>query len=170
MSGTGPWILVLMGVTATGKTTIAQELVKQTGWLFAEGDDYHSKENVAKLHAGIPLTDEDRAPWLQSLHGVLAEWQGKGESGVMTCSALKESYRETLRAGMDAQHFRFVLLEVPEDVLRERLKHRTGHYMNPSLLQSQISTLEEPDDAMKIDANRPQAEVAADILRQLGVS
>ena len=93
-------IAVLMGVTATGKTTIARELVRRTGWEFAEGDDYHSVANVAKMKAGTPLTDEDRVPWLAALHEVLIGWQTEGKSGVLTCSALKQSYRDTRAQGI----------------------------------------------------------------------
>ena len=162
------WILVVMGVTGTGKTTVSNELVKRTGWQFAEGDDYHSEANKAKMHAGVPLTDEDRAPWLAALHEVLVGWQNKGESGIMTCSALKRSYRLALSAGIDPRRFRFVLLDVPREVLVDRLAHRTGHYMNPALLDSQLATLETPTEALRVDANRPPAEVAQSILDELG--
>lgn len=163
-------IVVVMGVTGTGKSTIAQALVKRTGWAFAEGDDYHSAANVAKMKAGVPLNDADREPWLAALHDVLLGWQTKGQSGVMTCSALKETYRVTLSEGMDAATFRFVLLEVPKQVLIERLQHRPGHFMNPALLDSQLATLEVPADAIRVDANRaPELTVDA-ILNQLDVT
>jgi gluconokinase len=163
-------ILLLMGVTGTGKTTIAKEIVARTGWEFAEGDDYHSAANVAKMKAGQPLTDEDRAPWLAALHGVLIGWQAEGKNGVMTCSALKQSYRDTLAKDMDPANFRFVLLEVPEQVLEDRLKHRTGHYMNPHLLKSQLQTLEIPAGAMHVSADRSPAETVAEILDKSGVT
>ncbi len=163
-------IAVLMGVTASGKSTIANELVKQTGWEFAEGDDYHSEANKAKMHAGVPLSDADRAPWLKALHGVLAGWVREGKNGVMTCSALKESYRVTLVNGLPEGAVRFVLLEVPREELEKRLAHRTGHFMSPALLDSQLATLEVPGDALRIKAVGDVGAVARDILNQLGAA
>ncbi len=162
-------IVVVMGVTGTGKSTVATALAKQAGWQFAEGDGYHSAANVEKMKAGVPLTDTDRAPWIEALHGVLLDWQTRGLSGVMTCSALKEAYRAVLSAGMAEGQFHFVLLEVPKDVLVERLAHRPGHFMNPALLDSQLATLEVPAKAIKVNADRAAAAVVLDILTQLGI-
>jgi gluconokinase len=163
-------IAVIMGVTATGKSTIAQALAARTGWAFAEGDEYHSAANVVKLKAGVPLNDSDRAPWLAALHDVLLGWQAQGQSGVMTCSALKEAYRMTLSEGMDKAAFRFVLLEVPKEVLAERLKHRPGHFMNPALLDSQLATLEAPSNAIRVDANQTPSATVDAILQQLDLT
>ena len=163
-------IAVLMGVTGTGKTTVAQALVKRTGWEFAEGDDYHSEANKAKMHAGVPLSDTDRAPWLRALHEVLAGWVSAGKSGVMTCSALKAAYRDTLTAGLPADAVRFVLLEAPKQVLEERLEHRTGHYMNPALLDSQLATLEAPANALHISVTGTPDEAVDAIAAGLGVT
>lgn len=160
-------IVILMGVTASGKSTIAAELARLTGWSFAEGDDYHSAANKQKMHAGIPLTDEDRTPWLASLHKIIADWYASGENGIMTCSALKQSYRDTLTAGIPKEAYRFVFLDVPIAVLKERIKDRPGHFMNPDLLQSQLDTLEPPHDALRIDATGTPSSVAQTILRQL---
>jgi gluconokinase len=160
-------IVILMGVTASGKSTIAAELVRLTGWSFAEGDNYHSAANKQKMHAGLPLTDEDRAPWLASLHDVIANWVHNGQNGILTCSALKQKYRDVLTAGFPDGTCRFVLLEAPLAVLEERITHRTGHFMNPDLLQSQLDTLELPKDALRINATGPPAEVAQSILDQL---
>ena len=160
-------IVILMGVTASGKSTIAAELVKLTGWEFAEGDTYHSASNKQKMHAGIPLTDADRAPWLASLHTVIAEWVRNGQNGVMTCSALKQSYRDVLTKDIPAAACRFVLLDVPVAVLEERVRARPGHFMNPELLQSQLNTLELPQDALRVDATEAPAIVAKNILSQL---
>jgi gluconokinase len=160
-------IVILMGVTASGKSTIAAELVRLTGWSFAEGDNYHSEANRRKMHAGIPLTDEDRAPWLASLHDVIANWVHNGQNGIMTCSALKQKYRDVLTAGFPDATCRFVLLEAPLAVLEERIEHRQGHFMNPDLLQSQLDTLELPQEALRIDATGPPAAVAQSILDQL---
>jgi len=160
-------IVILMGVTASGKSTIAAELVRLTGWSFAEGDNYHSAANKAKMHAGIPLTDEDRAPWLVSLHDVIASWVRNGENGIMTCSALKQAYRDVLTKNIPEGTCRFVLLEVPIAVLRQRIESRPGHFMNPDLLQSQLDTLELPQNALRVDAIGPPQVVAQNILSQL---
>ncbi|HEX6771629.1 MAG TPA: gluconokinase [Acidobacteriaceae bacterium] len=157
-------ILVLMGVTASGKTTIGTRLAAAEGWEYAEGDDYHSAANKAKMHAGIPLTDEDRAPWLESLHDVLLRWHRSGKNGVMACSALRQAYRDVLSAGIPKTELHFVLLEVEKAVLAERLAGRKGHYMSPALLESQLATLEMPRDAIRVDAERPPDEVVREIL------
>lgn len=160
-------IIILMGVTASGKSTIAAELVRRTGWSFAEADDYHSEANKLKMHAGIPLTDADRMPWLASLHQVIANWYRDGRDGIMTCSALKQSYRDTLVRDIPSGVCRFVLLEAPPAVLEERIRERPGHFMNPDLLQSQIDTLEQPKNALRVDATGTPAAVAENILNQL---
>lgn len=163
-------IVILMGVTASGKSTIAAELVRLTGWKFAEADDYHSAANKQKMHAGIPLTDQDRAPWLASLHKVIAEWVRDGQNGIMTCSALKQAYRDTLTHGVPNGECRFVLLEAPFDVLEKRIENRPGHFMNPDLLQSQLDTLEEPCDALRVQSIGAPAEIARNILNQLATA
>jgi gluconokinase len=160
-------IAILMGVTASGKTTIAEELAALTGWKYAEGDAYHSLENRRKMHAGIPLTDADRAPWLESLHAVIVDWFEKGESGVMTCSALKQAYRDTLVKDVPHDAYRFVLLEASMETLQARLEQRTDHFMNPDLLASQIDTLELPSDALRVDSTDVPTAVAEHILSQL---
>ncbi|MBV8631843.1 MAG: gluconokinase [Silvibacterium sp.] len=160
-------IVILMGVSGSGKSTIAHALVTATGWQFAEGDDYHSDANRAKMHAGIPLTDEDRIPWLNRLHDVLAGWQQNGISGVLTCSALKQTYRDRLVQGLPAESYKFVLLEAPVEVLNARMHHRPEHFMNPDLLRSQLDTLELPADALRIDTTDPPEVVAREILAAL---
>jgi gluconokinase len=160
-------IVILMGVTGSGKTTIGRLLASRMGWEFAEGDDYHSKENVAKMHAGIPLTDEDRMPWLQALHQVLLDWYKSGKSGVLACSALKQAYRDVLAKGIPPNDIRFVLLEAPKEVLVERLKQRADHFMNPALLDSQLATLEVPSDALRVSAVQPPEDAVQQILDEL---
>lgn len=157
-------ILVLMGVTASGKTTIGTMLAANEGWEYAEGDEYHSEANKAKMHAGIPLTDEDRAPWLASLHEVLLGWSRSGTSGVMACSALKQAYRDELATGIPVSDLRFVLLEVPKSDLAARLALRKGHYMNPDLLDSQLATLEIPSDAIRVDGTRSPDKIVHEIM------
>jgi gluconokinase len=160
-------IAILMGVTGSGKTTVAQELKKLTGWEYAEGDEYHSEANRRKMHAGIPLNDEDRAPWLTSLHQVILGWYRSGKSGILTCSALKQAYRDILAGDLPSHACRFVLLQVPIEELQRRLAHRPGHFMNPALLESQLQTLEEPRDAIRVDATGPAEAVARKVLSQL---
>jgi gluconokinase len=160
-------IIIVMGVAASGKSTIAAELVRLTGWSFAEADDYHSAANKAKMKSGTPLNDEDRAPWLASLHQVIVDWEREGRNGVMTCSALKQAYRDTLVHGLPDGICRFVLLQASPAVLAERIGHRPGHYMNPNLLQSQLDTLEQPKDALCVDATGTPEEIAQNILNQL---
>jgi gluconokinase len=153
-------IVIVMGVTGAGKTSVAKALVALTGWEFAEGDDFHSEANRKKMHAGIPLNDDDRAPWLESLHQVILQWHRKGQSGVMTCSALKQKYRDVLTTGLPEQTFRFVLLDAPISVLETHLAERKGHFMNPGLLESQLATLEEPKNALWIHVDGAPEELA----------
>jgi gluconokinase len=160
-------ILIVMGVSGAGKSTIAEALARATGWQFVEGDDYHSDANRKKMHSGTPLTDEDRAPWLASLHEVLQSWASRGESGIMTCSALKQAYRDTLAKGLPEGSYHFVLLEVPRAELEKRLKERAGHFMSPQLLDSQLATLEDPKDALRIQADGSPDEIAGKILAQI---
>ena len=146
-------IVILMGVTASGKSTIAAELIRLTGWSFAEADDYHSAANKAKMHAGVPLTDEDRWPWLDGIHAALERDVADHASAVVACSALREAYRQRLEAGLP--DVGIVLLDGDPAILVSRLSHRTNHFMNPALLQSQIDTLERPPHAVMIDIAKP---------------
>jgi gluconokinase len=141
---TRPTAVVVMGVSGSGKTTVAQQLARRLGWEFAEGDEHHPPANVEKMRAGTALTDADREPWLRGLAAWIAERERSGTSCVLTCSALRRSYRELLREGNESVFFAHV--DVPEAVLAERLAARTGHYMPPSLLGSQLATLEPLED------------------------
>ncbi len=132
--------IVVMGVSGSGKTTVAVELARRLTWQFTEGDDHHPAANIAAMSAGVPLTDDDRRPWLHRLAAWIGEHETAGRSCVLTCSALKRSYRDLLRDGHDSVWF--VHVTVPEDVLTERVTSRTGHYMPPSLVASQLATLE----------------------------
>jgi len=161
-------IVILMGVTGTGKTTIGTLLSRRAGWQYAEGDDYHSEANKAKMRAGVPLDDADRAPWLASLHELIYGWFERGESGVLACSALKQAYRETLAAEIAPEALRFVWLQVAREVIAERLSHRAGHYMNPALLDSQFATLEPPSDAIPIPAEGTPERTVTLIQAKLG--
>jgi gluconokinase len=135
-------VVVVMGVTGTGKTTIGKLLAQRLDARFAEGDDYHPPENVEKMRSGRPLDDDDRWPWLQAIADDLRRWIDDGITAVVTCSALKRSYRDVLRRA--GSTVRFVFLEGDPELLRRRLAGRKGHYMPASLLPSQIETLESP--------------------------
>jgi gluconokinase len=160
-------ILVLMGVTGSGKTTIGKLLAGETGWRYADADDFHSEANKAKMHAGIPLTDEDRKPWLVSLHQLLLGWYESGISGILGCSALKQSYRDQLTPQIPQLNIRFILLDVSRKVLEERLRVRKNHYMNPDLLQSQLDSLEVTPDLMPVCAEGPPGKIVNEILEKL---
>jgi gluconokinase len=160
-------ILVLMGVTGSGKSTIGKLLAAETGWRYADADDFHSEANRAKMHAGIPLTDEDRQPWLKTLHNLLLGWYESGISGILGCSALKQSYRDVLTPQIPPLNMRFVLLDVSRPALEERLAARKNHYMNPALLQSQLDTLEITPDLMRVNAEGPPDKIVQGILDKL---
>lgn len=168
MSG-APKIIVLMGPAGAGKTTVGEQLAESLGWRFLDADSFHPAENVEKMRRGIGLTDGDRAPWLRAMHDALGELHARGESVVLACSALKEQYRRVLVPKGAERDVRFVYLRASEPVLRERLEHRTGHYAGPSLLASQLATLEEPRDALWIDASPAPSEIVHRIRRDLGV-
>ena len=132
--------LVVMGVSGSGKTTVATGVAERLGWVFAEGDDFHPHSNVEKMRAGVALTDDDRWPWLASLAGWIGEREAAGQNAVLTCSALKRTYRDVLAAGHPS--VRFVHVTASAETIRHRLENRRGHYMPASLLASQLDTLE----------------------------
>jgi gluconokinase len=167
----GTTTIVVMGVSGSGKSTVAAELVARTGWEFAEGDSFHSKANVEKMASGHPLTDEDRWPWLRTLADWIGEHERAGRSVVVTCSALKRAYRDLLCDGHPSVHFAYI--DVPKEVLAERLARRTGHYMPASLLESQLATLEPLQDdepGFVVTTQADPGGVAEEILRDLGVA
>jgi gluconokinase len=136
----GATSIVVMGVSGSGKSTVAAGLVERLGWEFAEGDDFHPPANVEKMRAGQPLDDDDRWPWLRSLAAWIGDHERAGTSVVVTCSALKRVYRDLLRDGHPSVWFAHVTVD--QELLRERMRKRPGHYMPASLLQSQLATLE----------------------------
>ena len=158
-------VVLLMGVSGAGKTTVGKLLASQLGWEFADGDDYHSAANVQKMRNGISLTDADRAPWLESLRALIGGWIASGKSGVLACSALKKEYRHRLVVSPEVH---VVYLKVDRAVLRKRLLGRHGHYMKEGMLDSQIATLEEPEDAVVVDGGRSAEDVVREIRELLG--
>ena len=161
-------VIIVMGVSGAGKTTVGQALAAQLGWLFIEGDEFHPAANVAAMSAGRPLTDADREPWLRALRARIEEIIAAGQHAVLACSALRHGYRRILAGGGDGA-VRFVHLEVPLEILKERVAHRTGHYMPASLLGTQLATLEESQTAVRVDGSRPVPEVVQAIVKALGL-
>jgi gluconokinase len=146
-------IAVVMGVSGSGKTTIGAAAAKELGWPFLDGDDYHPPENVAKMSAGTPLTDEDRWPWLDRLNSELRKRESRGESAMLACSALKQAYRDRLARGL--AHWRLVFLDGSFELLRRRMEERKHRYMPASLLESQFASLERPANAIHVDVAEP---------------
>ncbi len=165
-----PVVLVVMGVSGSGKSTIAGILAERLGWPFEEGDSLHPVANVEKMAAGIPLTDEDRWPWLAKVADWIDNRLDAGESGVVTCSALKRSYRNILnRRGSGVE---FVYLAADRAELVERVSHRPAHFMPASLLDSQLATLEPPtaaEPAIQVDAGPDPQLVVDRVMRELGL-
>jgi gluconokinase len=161
--------VVVMGVSATGKTTVAVQLADELGCEFIEGDDLHPRQNIDKMTKGVPLTDEDRWPWLQAIAEMVAVKDFEGTSTVVTCSALKRSYRAVLS---DAAPTFFVHLDAPFQVLQERMQHRTKHFMPTTLLESQFATLEplgEDETGTVVDVSPPIDEVVEEAVNAVRV-
>lgn len=159
--------LLLMGVTASGKTTVGKLLADRLGWPFYDGDDFHPAANVEKMRHGIPLTDEDRAPWLARLHQIMFESEQRGESAIVGCSALKAAYRQVLADGLHT--LRIVWLHGDPAVLQERLDQRKGHFMPRTMLPSQMAALEAPSEAgvIAVNAAQPPDVIVQQILNAL---
>lgn len=159
--------VVVMGVTGVGKTTVGKLIAQRLGARFVDADDFHPPENVLKMRAGIPLDDGDRQPWLAALNAYLRNAARCGDPVILACSALKSAYRERLREGVPG--LRFVHLVGTRELIAARLAARSGHYMNPALLDSQLAALERPDDALNVDINPAPEELAnavcADLVR-----
>jgi gluconokinase len=160
-------IVIVMGVVGAGKTTIGSLLAQQLGWSFVDADDYHSSENKAKIHRGIPLTDADREPWLERLHNEIANWIASGANVVLACSALKRKYREELKVGPEVK---FVYLKGDAAVIDSRLRGRKGHFADDKILASQLADLEEPHDAVTVAIDKTPSQVAAAIRQRLGLA
>jgi carbohydrate kinase (thermoresistant glucokinase family) len=157
-----------MGVSGSGKTTVGRALAQRLGWLFQEGDALHPPENIAKMKAGQPLDDEDRAPWLRAIATCIDEWRRSGASGVITCSALKRRYRDVVVG--NRPDVRLIYLEGSPALIRQRLAGRHGHFMPPNLLDSQFAALEPPtpgEDAMSVSVDAPVEAIVARLAEAL---
>jgi gluconokinase len=163
-----PTVLIFMGVTGSGKTTVAKLFAKKTGTVFYEGDDFHPPENIAKMGAGIPLTDADRKKWLLTLRKIIVYALAKKEFSVLTCSALKSKYREELSSG--DSRVKFILLSGPQNLIAERLKNRRGHFMPSALLASQFAILEPPSDALVFSCKKSPKEIVAELIHVFGIA
>ena len=157
-------VIVVMGVSGAGKTTVGRALAETLGWPFYDGDDFHPPANIEKMRQGVPLTDADRRPWLETLRALIARHLQEGRPAVVACSALKRSYRDVLRRA--GEGVRFVHLAADYETIRRRLEARRGHFFDPKLLQSQFDDLEAPDadEVLILEATRPVSELVRAIV------
>lgn len=162
-----PVIVLLMGPAGSGKTTVGHLLAQQLSWEFADGDDFHPPANIDKMSRGVPLTDEDRLPWLEAMRDAIEQWRAQGGNAVVACSALKRSYRELLGVASNRTDLRLVYLKGSYDLLLERLYSRKGHYMKEQMLASQLADLEEPAEAITMDVRKSPEEIVSEIRKQL---
>jgi gluconokinase len=164
-------IVVVMGVSGCGKSTVGQKIAERLGCAFRDGDEFHTDANRAKMHAGIPLNDDDRKPWLESIRTYMDEMTSGGQSLVVACSALKQRYRDVLRgkaaSGNSSGITEFVYLKGDFELLQGRLSARKDHFFNPNLLRSQFDALEEPTDAVIVDIALPPEAIVDEAVRQL---
>jgi len=159
-------IVVLMGVSGCGKTTIGQQLAERLGWKLLDADAFHPPANIEKMSRGVPLEDADRWPWLDSLNGMVREAEARGESVLLACSALKARYRERIATG--CTNVSWVYLKGDFSLIEARLMARKGHYMKAGLLQSQFAALEEPGNAVVVNIAESPAQIADRLVKQLG--
>jgi gluconokinase len=159
-------IVIVMGVTGAGKTTIGRALGAALGWEFHDGDDLHGAASKRKMHQGIALDDSDRAPWLSAIRQLIEAMLSEGRDGVVACSALKQAYRDEIV--VDPSLVKVVYLKGSKEIIAERLRERTGHFMNSDLLQSQFDTLEEPRDAIVVDVAAAPEAIVNEIRAKLG--
>ena len=160
-------VVIVMGVTGAGKTTVGRALASSLRWEFHDGDDLHTEASKLKMHRGIALDDADRAPWLSAIRKLIEAMLSEGRNGVVACSALKQSYRDEVV--VDPKRVKVVDLKGAERLIAERLRNRVGHFMNPALLQSQFDTLEPPRDAIVVDVSAAPEAIVDEIRSRLGV-
>jgi len=159
-------IILVMGVSGSGKTTIGSLLAATLHWQFQDADSFHPAANIAKMRCGMPLSDVDRLPWLLAMQQAIAEWQQAGIHTILACSALKAEYRQRLSQSSQVKQ---VYLKGSFALVQQRLQQRQGHYMKANLLQSQFNILEEPTDALVIDIDQPPEAIVVEIRRSLNV-
>jgi gluconokinase len=157
-------ILLVMGVTGSGKTTVGKLLAQQLGWLFLDADVFHPAANIEKMKHGVPLTDEDREPWLTAIYAELLKCAAENKDAVLACSALKQSYRERLAARVE---LRICYLKGTYREIAARLQSRTGHFAGEGILAGQFADLEEPRDALVVRVSQTPEEIVGDVLRKL---
>lgn len=160
-------IILVMGVSGSGKTTIGKLLAEALQWKFSDADSFHSPENVKKMRSGIPLTEADRTPWLQNLQTAIKTWLQNNQNVVLACSALKDSYRQILL--VDSNLIKIVYLKGSYELIQKRLQERQNHYMSATLLDSQFNTLEEPSDTLSIDISESPQIIVQNIRTALGI-
>jgi gluconokinase len=160
-------VIIIFGVSGAGKTTVGELLARELGWHFYEADDFHSPANIEKMRRGVPLTDDDRWPWLENLRELIKRYVAANENAVLACSALKRVYRKHLRVSPDVK---LVFLRGEYALIAEQLRHRRGHFINPGLLQSQFADLEEPqpdEQVLTIELRRTPQELVNEIKKKL---
>jgi gluconokinase len=160
-------VVVILGVSSAGKTTIGQLLAQKLGWHFYEGDDFHSPSNIKKMRRGVPLTEEDRRPWLGRLRELIEQCLSNHENAVLACSALKLKYRDRLRVSNEVK---FVFLRGAFSLIANQQRTRSGHFMNPGLLQSQFDALEEPqpdENVLTVELGRSPSEIVSELEQRL---
>lgn len=161
-------VIILMGVSGSGKSTIGWQLAHQLNWRFEDADDWHSPQSVAKMRQGIPLTDRDRNPWLRQLQRAIDGWRANQENVVLACSALKQHYRDQLRC--QEEDVKLIYLRGTFQQIWQRMSQRQGHFMPEQLLRSQFEALEEPRSAITVDIDHKQSEIVEHIMTALDMS
>jgi len=156
-----------MGTTGAGKTTIGTMLAAQLNWQFADADTFHPPANIEKMSRGTPLNDADRVPWLEAMRKAILEWIAAGKSVILACSALKRAYREVLRPNSEVK---IIYLRGNYALFAERIRHRHGHFAGEGILAGQFADLEEPDDAIAVDAAQPPEQIVAEIRKRLALA
>jgi gluconokinase len=160
-------VVIIMGATGAGKTTIGTMLAAQLNWQFADADAFHPPANIEKMSRGIPLNDADRAPWLEAMRKAILDWIAAGKNVVLACSALKRAYREELRVSPEVK---IIYLKGTYALFAERIRHRHGHFAGEGILAGQFADLQEPDDAITIDAAKSPEQIVSEIRKQLALS
>ncbi|MEA5594625.1 gluconokinase [Rivularia sp. UHCC 0363] len=158
-------IILVMGVSGSGKTTVGEKLAESLGWEFRDADDFHPQKNIEKMHNGIALDDADRLPWLHNIQDAIKQCLSENKDLVLTCSALKENYRQMIL--LDKESVKLVYLKGDFELIQERLKERSNHFMSEQLLKSQFDILEEPCDAIKVDISQPLEAIVQEIIDKL---